>query len=74
MAGSCKVLLDDGKSRETVVLKNKEECLLIENMTWIETSHYTEDCILLVLASEYYDDKDHIHDYTMFKEEVQSKS
>jgi len=73
LAGSCDILLDDGNKRETIVLNNKEECLLIGNMTWIETSNYTEDCILLVLASEYYDEKDHIHDYTAFRKEAQSR-
>jgi len=74
LAGSCEVLLDDGRNRETVLLNDKTACLLIENMTWIETSNYSEECVLLVLASEYYDEQDHIHDYAAFKQEVLSKS
>ncbi|MBF4243384.1 WxcM-like domain-containing protein, partial [Vibrio anguillarum] len=29
-----------------------------------------EDCVLMVLASEYYDESDYIRDYTAFLQEV----
>jgi hypothetical protein len=74
LVGSCEVMLDDGSTKETVRLDNKEECLLIESMRWIEISHFSEDCVLLVLASEYYDDADHIHDYALFQKEVRLRS
>ena len=32
--------------------------------------NFTPDCVLVVLASEHYDENDYIRDYDMFLEEV----
>jgi hypothetical protein len=35
-------------------------------MIWREISNFSPDCILLVLASEFYDEKDYIKNYQEF--------
>lgn len=64
--GSCKFILDDGKKREELVLNNPNQGLLIEGLIWREMHDFSEDCILLVLASEHYDESDYIRDYQKF--------
>lgn len=64
--GSCRVLLDDGCHKENVILENPYTGLLIENLVWREMHDFSEDCVLLVLASEYYDENDYIRDYDEF--------
>ena len=64
--GSCRVLLDDGCHKENVILVNPYTGLLIENLVWREMHDFSEDCVLLVLASEYYDENDYIRDYDEF--------
>jgi len=32
--------------------------------------NFSEDCVLVVLASEHYDERDYIRDYQIFKKEV----
>jgi hypothetical protein len=40
--------------------------LVIEDMIWREMHDFSEDCVLLVLASEHYDESDYIRDYDDF--------
>ena len=71
--GSCKVLLDDGSDKETVVLDKPGEGLYITNAIWREMFDFSEDAVLLVLASEYYDESDYIRDYEAFLNYVNEK-
>lgn len=64
--GSCKILMDNGTEKETVLLNNPGEGLLIENTVWREMYDFSEGAVLLVLASQHYDPSDYIHDYNEF--------
>jgi dTDP-4-dehydrorhamnose 3,5-epimerase-like enzyme len=67
VTGSCKVLLDDGVVRETIVLDSPTKGLLVEGLLWREMSQFSPDCVLLVIASEHYDESDYIRDYDQFR-------
>ena len=64
--GACTFTLDNGRVRESVRLDKPNQGLLIGNMIWREMTDFTEDCVLIVLASEYYDENDYIRDYDEF--------
>lgn len=64
--GSCKILLDNGKEQETVVLDDPSDGLYIANNMWREMFDFSPDAVLLVLASEYYDEADYIRNYDDF--------
>ncbi len=66
VSGSCKILIDSGKSKEEVLLDSPKKGLLIKNFVWREMFDFSADCVLLVLASEHYDEKDYIRDYNQF--------
>ncbi len=66
--GECDFILDDGKTRETVHLNNPAQGLYICNNIWREFTNFSEDCVVMVLASELYNPNDYIHDYNEFKE------
>lgn len=66
ISGSCKVLLDDGKNRETVILDRPDKGLLVTNVLWREMYDFSENAVLMVLASELYDESDYIRDYDEF--------
>lgn len=72
VAGKCRMILDDGKKREKIWLDSPAKGLLIEDMVWREMHDFSEDCVLLVLASEHYDEADYIRDYETFLESVTS--
>ena len=73
VAGSCRFVLDNGKQREEVVLDKSTIGLLINDLTWREMYDFSPDCVLMVLASEYYDESDYIRDYDEFLEVVNAK-
>ena len=65
--GSCKFLLDDGKEKiDNIILDSPNKGLLIEEMIWREMYDFSENCVLLVLASEHYNESDYIRDYREF--------
>jgi len=64
--GSCSVVFDDGKSREEVVLDQPTKGIYLPPMTWGVQYKYTADAVLLVFASDYYDNADYIRDYDNF--------
>ncbi|MGL4034643.1 sugar 3,4-ketoisomerase [Kosakonia cowanii] len=66
--GSCRFLLDDGKSVEHVLLESPTTGLVIEPMVWHEMYDYSDDCVLMVLADDYYDESDYIRSYEDFKQ------
>lgn len=70
LKGSCKFALTDGRAKEEVVLNNPAQGLVIGNMIWREMHDFSEDCVLLVLASEHYDESDYIRNYSDFIEMV----
>lgn len=70
VAGKCRMVLDDGTTREDVWLDSPSKGLVIEDLIWREMHDFSKDCILLVLASEYYDESDYIRDYDDFLKQV----
>lgn len=66
VSGSCKVTLDDGKTSWTFDLSEPNSGLLQDAMIWGTMHNFSDDCVLLVLASEHYDAADYINDYEEF--------
>lgn len=68
--GSCTFVLDNGIKKEEIELNNPNQGLLIEGLIWREMKNFSPDCVLLVLASQHYDESDYIRNYDKFIEEV----
>jgi len=68
--GNCTFMIDNGKTREDILLNNPNNGLLIEGLIWREMKNFSEDCVLMVLADEYYKESDYIRDYDDFIKEV----
>ena len=66
LKGSCQFLLDNGVCKESVILSNPHQGLLIDSFLWREMSDFSEDCVLIVLASAHYDESDYIREYDQF--------
>lgn len=64
--GSCKVLLDNGTDQKRVFLEKPYEGLYISHEIWREMYDFSEDAVLMVLASESYQEEDYIRDYEEF--------
>lgn len=73
IAGSCTILLDDGSTKQEVALNSPMTGLVIEELVWREIYDFSEDCILMVLANNHYDEKDYIRQYDNFLELANEK-
>jgi dTDP-4-dehydrorhamnose 3,5-epimerase-like enzyme len=73
VTGSCRFVLDNGKEKEEVILEGATNGLLIEDLIWREMHDFSSDCVLLVLASEFYDELDYIRNYDVFKNIVNNE-
>ncbi|NMP16506.1 FdtA/QdtA family cupin domain-containing protein [Thalassotalea sp. Y01] len=74
LKGECKILMDDGREKSIETLSDPKEGMLIEPMVWHEMYDFSDDCILMVLADEHYDEGDYIRDYQEFLQVVNHDS
>jgi len=70
VTGKCRMVLDNGQLREDFWLDSPTKGLLIGDLVWREMHDFSPDCVLLVLASEHYDETDYIRDFNEFKKAV----
>lgn len=66
VSGSCRVVVDDGAQREEVILDRPSVGLYVPATVWITQYKFTENAVLMVLASKEYDPADYIRDYDEF--------
>lgn len=66
VSGKCRMVLDNGRIREDAWLDSPSKGLLIGDMVWREMHDFSPDCVLMVFASEYYDEGDYVRDYDSF--------
>ncbi len=72
--GKCMIHLDNGVEQKEVPLEKPYEGLYISNDMWREMYDFSDDAVLMVLASEVYDESDYIRDYDEFLKFVQNKN
>lgn len=70
VGGTSKVKVDNGFETEVVELNKPKTGIYISTMVWKDMYDFSEDSILLVLASEHYDGGEYIRDYNEFLKEV----
>lgn len=66
LKGSCRFVMDNSAEKSDVILNSPSQGLLIDTMQWHEMYDFSSDCILLVLASDTYDEADYIRNYDEF--------
>ncbi|MBX9943977.1 MAG: FdtA/QdtA family cupin domain-containing protein [Reyranella sp.] len=65
--GACTVHLDDGRTKETVVLDDPSKALHIGPLVWHELTDFAAETVVLVIASTLYDEGEYLRDYEAFK-------
>ena len=61
LRGSCTIYNDNGKEESSVVLNSPDQCLIIEPEDFHTMHSFSEDAMLMVLASEHFEATDYIH-------------
>jgi dTDP-4-dehydrorhamnose 3,5-epimerase-like enzyme len=60
--GSCKIFNNDNIKKEDFNLNEPYKCLILEPKDWHQMYNFSNDAILMVFASEYFDEMDYIFD------------
>lgn len=60
--GCCEIFVDNGKETKTVLLDRSNKCLVLEPEDWHTMESIDKNSVLMVMASEYYDKDDYIHE------------
>lgn len=71
--GSCAVVVDDGHERCEVLLESPDMGIYLPPLTWGIQYKYSNDAVLLVFTSDYYEADDYIRDYAEFVDIVRRK-
>ena len=59
--------LDDGENKQSVLMNKPNFGVILGPMLWHSMRDFSEGCIILVVASMHYDEKDYIRSYAEFK-------
>lgn len=74
VAGKSKVRLRDGEGNEAIFSLNRPHTgIYIPTMVWKDMYDFSEDSVLLVLASEHYDNSEYIRNYDDFEREIKGE-
>lgn len=66
VSGPCRMLMNNGLTVEEVILDSSSKAIFIDKMIWHEMHDFSADCVLLVLASDFYNELDYIRSYQEF--------
>lgn len=69
VSGSVEIHCEMHGQKTVYLLDTPDKALLVEGMVWHTMENFSSDCVLLVLADDYYDEDDYIRDYNLFKQE-----
>ena len=74
VSGTSKVKVKDGKGNEAVYSLNRPHTgIYLPRLVWKDMYDFSEDSVLLVLASEHYDPEEYIRNYDEFVQIVNTK-
>ncbi|MBQ3395618.1 MAG: WxcM-like domain-containing protein [Synergistaceae bacterium] len=71
--GSCKIRLDNGTESKVIPLEKPYEGLYVPGNMWREMFDFSPDAVLVVFASEIYNESDYIRNYDEFKRYIESE-
>ena len=60
--GTCTIYNKDQEVEENFILDSADKCLILEPKDWHQMHSFSEDAILMVLASEFFDANDYIYE------------
>lgn len=66
MSGSFDIHLDDGFGKKTFHMNRSYYGLYVSPMMWREIDNFSSGAVCMVLASDYYDEKDYYREYDQF--------
>jgi dTDP-4-dehydrorhamnose 3,5-epimerase-like enzyme len=62
LRGNCTIYCNNGEAESEYILDDPSKCLLINPEDWHTMSEFSEDAILMILASEFFEPNDYIYE------------
>ena len=71
--GSFKLKLDDGTNQQIILMNNPSLGIILGKKLWHTMFNFSSDCVILVLANDYFDKNDYIRNYDGFLKYIEKK-
>lgn len=71
--GSFVLKLDDGKNKQKIVMNDNYYGVRLGPLLWHTMEKFSSDCVILVLASDYYKEGDYLRNYDDFIKYLKKK-
>ncbi|MCW7490379.1 sugar 3,4-ketoisomerase [Leptospira meyeri] len=68
--GSFVLHLDDGKNSQKIMMNNTHTGIILGKELWHSMESISSDCVMLVFASDYFDENDYLRKYDEFLEYI----
>lgn len=73
LSGSFVLNLDDGKNTQKILMNESHVGVILGKELWHSMESISSGCIMLVYASDYFDEKDYLRNYNEFLEYIADK-
>lgn len=74
VSGNSKVRVDNGEESAVIELNRPRMGLYLSSMLWKDMYDFSDDSVLLVLASGHYNEKEYIRDYDVYLQVLRESS
>lgn len=74
VSGNSKVRVDNGEESAVIELNRPRMGLYLSSMLWKDMYDFSDDSVLLVLASGHYNEKEYIRDYDVYLQILRERS
>ena len=66
LSGSLEVYISNGTIEESYTLNRPFNALYVPELTWRQLRNFSTNTVVMILNSDYFDEKDYIHEYESF--------
>ena len=66
LSGSLEVYISNGTIEESYTLNRPFNALYVPELTWRQLRNFSTNAVVMILNSDYFDEKDYIHEYESF--------
>lgn len=66
VSGSCVFDVETREDKESILMDSPRKGLYLGGLVWHSMHSFSDDCVIMVLASDYYDEADYVRNYSEF--------
>lgn len=70
VSGHFRIVIDNGKEKETFIMNQPNKGLLIRPGNWISLEDFSKDAVCMVVCPEFYNESEYMREYDEFLEFV----